>query len=146
MINNDTVTIRATVSFPALDVFETFKGQPTDKYGVQLANLSGPAVERLEELGIDVKFKDDDLNRGQFIHCRSQFPITNGGRFNILFEADGRTPFEGLPSDIGYGSVVKAKIKTYTTKQGDAKPSIVALIVEELAKPETQDFADEEVL
>lgn len=148
MIANDTITVRAVVSFPSLTEEIRYQGAPTGKYGLQLANLSQPAVEKLEELGITIKSKEADAyERGAFIDCKSQYPIRNGGRFNQLFEADGKTLFEGEPESIGYGSVVRAKIKPYTTRSGNVLPSLVQLSVEELKTPESvSDDADEVVL
>lgn len=136
-MENNIVTIRATVSFPSLVDELTFKGAPTGKYGLQLVNLSAKAVERLEELGVELKQKSDDkYARGKFIECKSQFPIDNSGRFPILFEDDGKTLFEGSPRDIGYGTVVRAKIKSYRGKDGVVRPSLMTLCVEELVAPE----------
>lgn len=142
-MENQTVTIRAKVSFPSLDQQLTYQGRPTGKYGVQLANLSGPAVEKLEELGIFVKSKaDDKYERGQFIECKSQYPMDNSGKYPILMEADGKTRFEGMPSQIGYGTVVRATIRPYKTQDG-TKPSLVKLAVEELVEPEVSTSDDE---
>jgi hypothetical protein len=146
-MENQTITVRAVVAFPSLDRPIMFKGAPTEKYGLQLANLSDAAVDKLEELGIEVKSKEDDAyTRGKFLDIKSQYPIDNNGRFNMLFEADGQTLFEDFPSAIGYGSVVKARIRPYTTRQGDIKPSLVRLSVEELSRPESADNGDEVVL
>jgi hypothetical protein len=121
-MENQIVNIRATVSFPSLVDEITYRGAPTGKYGVQLTNLSGPAIERLEELGVELKQKPDDK------YAR--------GRFNILFEDDGKTPFEGSPREIGYGTVVRAKVKAYKGRDGVCRPSLVSMAIEELAKPE----------
>lgn len=147
-MEKQTVTVRAKLSFPSLTKLLTFKGTPTDKYGVQLANLSGPAVEKLEELGIEVRTKTDDpYERGQFIECKSQFPMDNSGKYPVLLEADGKTWFEGEPEQIGYGTVVRATVRTYTSRDGDVKPSLVKMAIEELVKPEVETSdADEEVL
>jgi len=136
-MENQIVSLRATVSFPSLVDEITYRGAPTGKFGIQLTNLSDRAIERLEELGIETKRKHDDkYARGQFIECKSQYPIDNSGKFNILFEDDGKTPFEGNPREIGYGSVVRAKIKAYKGRDGVCRPSLVSLAIEELAKPE----------
>lgn len=136
-MENQIVSLRATVSFPSLVDEITYRGAPTGKYGIQLTNLSDRAIERLEELGIETKRKPDDkYARGQFIECKSQYPIDNSGKFNILFEDDGKTPFEGSPREIGYGTVVRAKIKAYKGRDGVCRPSLVSLAIEELAKPE----------
>ena len=110
-MENQIVQLRATISFPSLVDEITYRGAPTGKYGVQLTNLSDRALERLEELGVETKQKPDDkYARGKFIECKSQYPIDNSGKFNILFEDDGKTPFEGSPREIGYGSVVLALV------------------------------------
>lgn len=144
-MDNNTVTVRAKLAFPSLVEHILYKGAPTNKYGVQLANLSGPAVERLEALGVDVKFKDDDYGRGQFIDCKSKFPIDNSGKYPMLYEADGKTLFEESPEVIGYGSTVRATIKAYTGSDGLVRPSINKLVIEELVRPEIN-VDDEEVL
>ena len=144
-MENQIVTVRATVSFPSLVDEITYRGAPTGKYGVQLTNLSERAIERLEELGIELKQKPDDkYARGKFVECKSQYPIDNSGRFKILFEDDGKTPFEGNPREIGYGSVVRAKVKAYKGRDGVARPSLVSLSIEELVQPEVT--ADEDAM
>ena len=136
-MENQIVNLRATVSFPSLVDEITYRGAPTGKYGVQLTNLSDRAIEKLEELGVETKQKPDDkYARGKFVECKSQYPIDNSGRFKILFEDDGKTPFEGNPREIGYGSVVRAKVKAYKARDGVVRPSLVSLAIEELAKPE----------
>lgn len=148
-MENQLVNLRATVSFPSLVDELLYKGAPTGKFGIQLTKLSSRAIERLEEFGIETKKKEDDkYERGTFIECKSQYPLDNSGKFNILFEDDGRTPFEGNPRDIGYGSIVRAKVKAYKTRDGSIKPSLVSLAVEELVRPEVgvDDDATDEVL
>lgn len=146
-MENQTVTVRGKISFPSLTEETLFKGKPTGKYSVQIANLSSAAVEKLEELGIDVKVKPDDkFERGQFIECKSKFPIDNSGKYAMLFEADGKTKIECAPEQIGYGSVVRATIRPYQTGDG-AKPSLVKMAVEELVEPEVSvEDEGEEVL
>lgn len=146
-MDNNMVTVRAVVSFPNLTTVD----QLSQKYSIQLGNLSGPAIEKLEELGMSVKNKDDAYNRGSFIECKSKFPIDNSGKYGILYEADGKTPFEDSPSSIGAGSVVRATLKTYEWKAPGNKQGvgahIVKLVVEELAKPEAAlGTVEEEVL
>ena len=144
-MENQIVTVRATVSFPSLVDEITYRGAPTGKYGVQLTNLSERAIERLEELGIELKQKPDDkYARGKFVECKSQYPIDNSGRFKILFEDDGKTPFEGNPREIGYGSVVRAKVKAYKGRDGVVRPSLVSMTIEELVQPEVT--ADEDAM
>lgn len=144
-MDNPTVTVRAKLAFPSLVDQIMYKGASTNKYGTQLANLSEAAIERLDSLGIEVKFKDDDYGRGQFIDCKSQFPLDNSGKFAMLFEADGRTPLEEDPRAIGYGSTVRAVVRAYTGRDGVTRPSIQKLVVEELVQPDVS-VEDDEVL
>lgn len=146
-MDNNMVTVRAVVSFPNLTTLD----QLSQKYSIQLGNLSAAAVEKLEELGMTVKNKDDAYNRGSFIECKSKFPIDNSGMYKILYEADGKTPFENVPSAIGAGSVVVATLKTYEWKAPGNKSGVgahvVKLAVEELSQPEAAlDTQDLEVL
>ena len=148
-MENQIVQLRATISFPSLVDQLVFNKAPTGKYGVQLTNLSDRAIERLEELGVETKQKPDDkYARGRFIECKSQYPIDNSGKFNILFEDDGKTPFESSPREIGYGTVVRARVKAYKGRDGVTRPSLVSMAIEELVKPEVSvdEGALEEVL
>lgn len=104
-MESNLVKIKATVAFPSMTRLEEMSG----KYSVQLANLSGPAVEKLEELGMSVKFKEDDYGRGQFITCTSKYPIDNS-KFPTVVDD------QGLPLDpdlVGPGSKVEVLLKTY---------------------------------
>jgi len=116
-MENNQVTVRARIAFPSLDKELIYKGAPTGKYSVQLANLSGPAVEKLEELGVTIKYP-------------------------LIYEADGKTVFEDATSSIGYGTVVRATVRPYSTPDG-VKPSLVRLAIEELHRPEVA-MSDEE--
>ena len=138
MENAPTFSVRASISFPN---FET-KDRMSDKYSVQLANLSPAAVERFEESGISVNNKDDAYGRGDFVTCKSKFPI-------IPVNQDGES-FEGRTGSIGYGSEVIAVIKPvqweYAGKRG-ITARIVKLTVTNLVAPEAGDVSgDDEIL
>lgn len=128
MLDNQSVTIRATVAFPNLEREDSMAG----KYTVQLANLSDAAVEKLEELGIKVSFKDGDkYERGNFITCKSKFPI-------IPKDVDGNS-FEGMTERVGYGSVVRAALKPVEWKMGGrsgVSPRIQFMVIDRLVEPE----------
>jgi len=128
MLNNESVTIRGTVAFPNLEREDSMAG----KYTVQLANLSDAAVEKLEELGVKVSFKDGDkYERGNFITCKSKFPI-------IPKDVDGNS-FEGMAERVGYGSVVRAAIKPIEWKMGGrsgVSPRIQFMVIDKLVEPE----------
>lgn len=128
MLNNESVTIRGTVAFPNLEREDSMAG----KYTVQLANLSDAAVEKLEELGIKVSFKDGDkYERGNFITCKSKFPI-------VPKDVDGNS-FEGMTERVGYGSVVRAALKPIEWKMGGrsgVSPRIQFMVIDKLVEPE----------
>lgn len=133
MINNESATVRATIAFPNLEREDSMAG----KYTVQLANLSDAAVEKLEELGVKVSFKDGDkYERGNFITCKSKFPI-------IPKDTDGNS-FEGMTERVGYGSIVRAAIKPIEWSMGGrsgVSPRIQFLVVDKLVEPETTSSA-----
>lgn len=113
------------------------------KFSVQFANLSDAAAEKLEELGLNVKFKDDSYNRGRFVECKSKFPIDNSKYQTVVDEA-------GLPMDpalLGPGSKVEALLKTYEWSMGGKDgvgARVVKIVVKELAQAEAlTDTADE---
>ena len=128
MLSNESVTIRGTVAFPNLEREDSMAG----KYTVQLANLSDAAVEKLEELGIKVSFKDGDkYERGNFITCKSKFPI-------VPKDVDGNS-FEGMTERVGYGSVVRAAVKPIEWKMGGrsgVSPRIQFMVIDKLVEPE----------
>jgi len=131
-MDNNMVKISATVAFPSLTRLDAMSG----KYGVQLANLSDAAAEKLEEMGLSVKFKDDSYGRGRFIECRSKYPIDNS-KFETVLDDQG-LPMD--PDDIGPGTKVEAVLKTYDWKMGGRSGTsahVVKLVVKELSQNET---------
>ena len=131
-MDNNMVKISATVAFPSLTRLDAMSG----KYGVQLANLSDAAAEKLEEMGLSVKFKDDSYGRGRFIECRSKYPIDNS-KFKTVLDDQG-LPMD--PDDIGPGTKVEAVLKTYDWKMGGrtgTSAHVVKLVVKELSQNET---------
>ena len=130
-MENNMVKIAATVAFPSL----TRTDQMSGKYSIQFANLSDAAAEKLEELGMNVKFKDDTYGRGRFIECKSKFPIDNSKYQTVVDD-------QGLPVDpdqVGPGSKVEALLKTYEWSMGGrsgVSAYVTKLVVKELAKAE----------
>ena len=59
-----------------------------------------------------------------------------------MFESDGKIPFEVDPREIGYGSIVRAKVKAYKGRDGVIRPSLVSMAVEELVQPEVTSDED----
>lgn len=137
-MDNPMVKIAATVAFPSLTHPDAMSG----KYSVQFANLSDAAAEKLEELGVNVKFKDDSYGRGRFIETKSKFPIDNSKYQTVLDDS-------GLPVDpdsIGPGSKVEALLKTYDWSMGGKQgvgARVVKIVVKELAKAEALSTDDD---
>ena len=130
-MENNMVKIAATVAFPSL----TRTDQMSGKYSIQFANLSDAAAEKLEELGMNVKFKDDAYNRGRFIECKSKFPIDNS-KFQTVVDDQGLALDPDL---VGPGSKVEALLKTYEWSMGGrsgVSAYVTKLVVKELAKAE----------
>ena len=130
-MENPMVKIAATVAFPSLTRTDAMSG----KYSIQFANLSDAAAEKLEELGVNVKFKDDSYGRGRFIETKSKFPIDNS-KFQTVLDDSG-LPVD--PDSIGPGSKVEALLKTYDWSMGGKQgvgARVVKIVVKELAKAE----------
>jgi hypothetical protein len=130
-MDNNMVKVAATVAFPSLTRVDQMSG----KYSVQLANLSDPAAEKLEELGMNVKFKDDAYGRGRFIECKSKFPIDNS-KYQTVVDDQGLAMD---PDKVGPGSKVEALLKTYEWKMGGKTGTsayVTKLVVKELAVAE----------
>lgn len=90
------------------------------KYQIDLCHLSDTAVQALEEIGVDVKEKDE---LGKYITCKSTKPIK-------VYDTDG----DEINEDIGNGSKAKAIVSSYEWKYKNKKgvsPSIKKLVVTE---------------
>lgn len=126
MEHNESFVIKGVLAFPHLAEMDE-----NDKYSLQIGNLSEAAVEKLESVGVDVKYKDDDkYGRGFFITSTSKYPFKP-------VDADG-LPLDG--STIGYGSVVRAKVSTYDWKykqKSGVGVRVIHLVIDELVEPET---------
>ena len=96
----------------------------SQKYQVNIGNLSEKAVEALSSNGIEVKNKGDE--QGYYITVKSANPIK-------VFDADG------LPvvTNVGNGSKGRAAISfydwNYKNKSGRS-PSLVKMIVDDLVE------------
>lgn len=89
--------VKADIMWACLDT----KNQMSDRYQVNLCNLTPEAIERIEKAGIEVKKKDD---QGFFIVAKSKnYPIKTE-------MSDGST----VNAKVGNGSKGVAWIKPYT--------------------------------
>lgn len=126
------------------DIMWAYLDKPNDmsqKYQVDLCNLSDPAVKALEDMGITPRQKED---KGYFITCKSSQPIKAFDKSGDII--DGVT--------VGNGSKAVALVGFYTwtwkNKEG-VSPSLKKLIVDELVTYEGEGVAeavmdDDEVL
>jgi len=129
MENTQRVKIKADIMWAYLDKPNDMSG----KYQVDLCNLSDPAVQALEDMGLAVRQKED---KGYFITCKSQNPIR-------AYDRDGDA-IEGI--SIGNGSKAVAMVGSYSwnfkNKEG-VSPSLKKLVVEELVAYEGAESSDD---
>jgi hypothetical protein len=113
----------------------------SNKYQVNLCNLSDAAVEALEAMGVSVSIGEDKkADMGRYITCKSNNPIR-------AFDADG----DELSELIGNGSKAKAVVGCYEWKYKNKKgvsPSLKKLIITNLVEyaSEGGSIDDEEAL
>jgi len=113
------ITIKAVVYWAQLEE----KNDLSEKYQVDLGQLTDAAVEALESLGIDVKF-DENL-RGNYITCKSSRPI-------FAKDEDGAS-LKGIR--VGNGSEAVGVVGTYEWKfkgKPGLSPSLNQLVITSL--------------
>lgn len=111
----------------------TKPAQMSGKYEVKLCNLSEAARQKLEDIGISVKWREDKPEMGMYVSCTSK---------NYPMQAvlqDGTD----VSSEIGNGTkavvTVKPREWTYQRKKGialDAKKIVVTELVERKSREE----------
>ena len=118
MENTPRVKVKAELMWASLDRPNEMSG----KYQVDLCNLSDAAVKAFEDMGIQVRQKED---KGYFITCKSTNPIK-------AFDNDGDV-IEGI--SIGNGSKAVALVGSYSwtfkNKEG-VSPSLKRLMVTDI--------------
>ena len=105
----------------------------SDKYQLDLTNLSDKAVEALEEMGITANFKDD---KGHYITCKSTRPIHASG-------VDGDSLRD---VKIGNGTLCTAVISPYSwtfKNKSGVSPNISNLVITDLVEYEDDDGGDD---
>jgi len=119
------IKLRADIMWAYLDT----PNEMSNKYQVDLCNLSAAAVKALEGMGIEVRTKDD---KGAYITCKSQNPI----------RAYDESGLEMTGVIVGNGSKAIAVIGSYSwtwkNKEG-VSPSLKKLVIEELVSYEEPD-------
>lgn len=109
----------------------------TNKYQVDLTNLSAERIQWLEEQGLNVRTKDNQPEMGTFITAKSNYPIlTVDKNGNIIDSLVGNGSIADVVFDIYSG---KNKFGTYTGL------SIKKLIVKDLVSYEAKEEAEEEI-
>jgi hypothetical protein len=112
------VKIKANVMWAFLNKPNEMSG----KYQVDLCDLSDKAVEGLEGIGLEVKFKE---GKGNYITCKSQRPI-------YAYDDGGTEIGERL---VGNGSEAVCVISTYDwtfkAKKGKS-PSLKKMVITDL--------------
>lgn len=135
MAETQIVKLKADIMWAQLDK----PNELSNKYQVNLCNLSDAAVQALEDMGITVAEKE---GQGRYITCKSAQPIK-------AFDADGD---EIVGVKVGNGSKAKAVINPYEWKYKNKKgvsPSLRKLVITELIEyggGNSADLDDDEVL
>lgn len=116
----------------ACDVFWAFTNKPnnlSNKYQVDLCNLSDKAVEQLEEMGLAVKNNPDKPDQGSYIT-----PVSTR---QIKFYNSAGDELTGI--EIGNGSKARAVLGYYDwefNRKKGRSPSLVKLIIDDLVEYE----------
>lgn len=133
------VKVKATIMW----CFHNKINEMSQKYTIDLCNLSDNAVKALEEFGINVLKREDKPEKGFYITCKSTLPIK-------LFDSSGKDLSDVA---IGNGSTVTAVVSKYPWKYQRKEgwsPSLSKGVVDNLvvytADNSTSVEAEEEVL
>jgi hypothetical protein len=111
----------------------------SNKYQVDLCNLSEGAVKALESLGLEVRSRQDKPEKGFYITAKSSIPIK-------IFDTDGNDLADVA---IGNGSKAVALVSSYDwtwkNKTGTS-PSLKKMVIEDLQLYSSPDEEDDEIL
>ena len=113
----DAVKVKADIMWAYLDKVNDMSG----KFQVDLCNLSDKAAQALQDIGLEVKFKE---GKGKYITCKSTRPI-------YAFDDGGSQ----IDAQVGNGSKGVALIGTYSwsyqKKQGTS-PALKRLVITDM--------------
>ena len=110
----EAVKIKADIMWAYLDKVNDMSG----KYQVDLCNLSEKAAEALQDLGLEVKFKE---GKGKYITCKSTRPIH-------AYDDGGSQ----IDEQVGNGSKGVALVGTYSwayQKKKGTSPALKRLVI-----------------
>ena len=113
----DAVKIKAEIMWAYLDKVNDMSG----KFQVDLCNLSDKAAEALQDIGLEVKFKD---GKGKYITCKSTRPI-------YAFDDGGSQ----IDAQVGNGSKGVALVGTYAwayQKKKGVSPALKRLVITDM--------------
>ena len=113
----DAVKIKADIMWAFLDKVNDMSG----KFQVDLCNLSDKAANALQEIGLEVKFKE---GKGKYITCKSTRPI-------YAFD-DGGSQIE---AQVGNGSKGVALVGTFSwayQKKKGVSPALKRLVITDM--------------
>jgi hypothetical protein len=111
----DAVKIKADIMWAYLDKVNDMSG----KFQVDLCNLSDKAADALQDIGLEVKFKD---GKGKYITCKSTRPI-------YAFDDGGSQ----IDAQVGNGSKGVALVGTYAyQKKKGVSPALKRLVITDM--------------
>lgn len=131
------VKVKATVMW----CFHKKPNEMSNKFQVDLCNLSDNAVKALETLGIEVRKREDKPEKGFFITCKSTVPMK-------VFDASGN---DLSTVAVRNGSTATAVVGTYAWSWKNKKgvsASLTKLVIDDLVAyyASEAEEAEEEVL
>jgi len=115
------VKVKATIMW----CFHNKPNEMSNKFQVDLCNLSDNAVKALESLGLEVRKREDKPEKGFYITCKSTVPMK-------VFDASGN---DLSTVSIGNGSTATAVVGAYEWSWKNKKgvsPSLVKIIITDL--------------
>ena len=113
----DAVKVKADIMWAYLDKVNDMSG----KFQVDLCNLSDKAADALQDIGLEVKFKD---GKGKYITCKSTRPI-------YAFDDGGSQ----IDVQVGNGSKGVALVGTYSwayQKKKGVSPALKRLVITDM--------------
>lgn len=129
------VKVKATIMW----CFHNKPNEMSNKFQVDLCNLSDNAVKALESLGLEVRKREDKPEKGFFITCKSTVPMK-------VFDANGNDLNNVA---IGNGSTATAVVGAYAwswKNKSGTSATLTKLVVDNLVAydaAEAEEAADE---
>lgn len=136
MKSKETVKIKAKLLWPCL----TRVNDQSERYQVDLTEMSDAAKDKLREMGLEIRNKE---GKGDFITCKSNFPIAaydDGGA-----EIDGSIVGNGTEAIVWVG-YYDWKGRTGSGRSASTSRLIVTNLVEYKGKNVAIDLAADDIL